>query len=77
MFVLYCVKDIEARLGIIMGFTTLFSIRSVTKSFNEDIYGICSIFSPQLASRCFPLQGELRSLPRLLLSRQFRLFMER
>ena len=29
MFVLYFVRDVEKRLGIIMGFTTLFSIRSV------------------------------------------------
>ena len=27
MFVLYLVSDIKARLGIIMGFTTLFSVR--------------------------------------------------
>ena len=30
MFVLYFVKDIEKRLGIIMGFTMIFSIRSVS-----------------------------------------------
>ena len=33
MFVLYFVPDIQRRLGIIMGFTTLFSIRSVTMPF--------------------------------------------
>ena len=29
MFVLYFVTDVRNRLGIIMGFTTLFSVRSV------------------------------------------------
>ncbi len=36
MFVLYFVKDIEKRLGIIMGFTIIFSIRFVSCLFIGD-----------------------------------------
>ncbi len=67
MFILYFVLDVKNRLGIIMGFTTLFSIWLVsTLSLTK------SKLMLQIALQCFPTRKEPKFLLRLVLSLRYR-----
>ena len=68
IFVLYFVSDVKIRLGIIMAFTTVFSIRLVSWHLGK---GTCSDIT---ASRYFRLQEGSRSLLRHLRLQPSRLF---